>query len=146
MDLFTDRSDPTTQLHDFNPGIEENGLFWVVRIPDYTVDVNPGAGKARMTVEGLEMEDYHDLVNALLDGPSLEAHVSFDCRWQDPITTTRLRNSDPLQQFTGLFTRTHAVVEWSAQEAGFEFHSDPAMTSSTVYAEVAEERNGVFFS
>ena len=146
MDLFTDRSDPTTQNHDFNPGIAENGLFWVVKIPDYTVDVNPGAGKGRMTIRDLEIEDYHDLINALVDGPSLESHVSFDCRWQKPIATTQLRNVSPLEQYTGLFTRTQATVEWSAEEAGFEFHSDPAATSTTKYAEVAEERNGFFLS
>ena len=42
--------------------------------------------------------------------------------------------------------RTQATVEWSAEEPGFEFHSDAAATSTTNYAEVAEERNGFFFS
>ena len=106
----------------------------------------PGAGKARMTVKDLEIEDYHDLINALVDGPSLESRVSFDCSWQEPIATRQLRNASPLEQYTGLFTRTQASVEWSAVEAGFEFHSDPAATSATNYAEVAQERNGFFFS
>ena len=146
MDLFTDPSDPSTQNHDFNPGIAENGVFWILRIPDPSVDFNFAAGKARMVLKSLEMEDYHDLLNALRDGRSVEAEVSFDCRWHDPITTRRFHNADPLQQFTGLFTQTQANIEWSAKEAGFEFHSDPAATSTTVYAEVGEERNGFFFS
>jgi hypothetical protein len=100
--------------------------------------------KARMKVEDLEIEDYGGLCNALADGPSVESTVSFDVRWRRPIATTSIRN--PTAQFTGRFTRTHATVEWSARESGFEFHSDPAHTSAEVWAEVADERNGVFFS
>ena len=121
-------------------------MFWIIRIPDHSVDVNPGAGRARMVVSNLEIEDYHDLCNALSDGPSDEAHVSFDVRWDSPIMRKRFRNPAADQRFTGLFSRTQARVEWSAEEEGFEFHSDPASTSTTVYAEVGEERNGVFFS
>ena len=29
----------TTHLHDFNPGIESNGLFWFLQIPDDTVKI-----------------------------------------------------------------------------------------------------------
>lgn len=99
-----------------------------------------------MTVADMEIEDYHDLFNALEDGPSVEAHVSFDVRWDNRIAKKRIRNAAADQRFTGLFNQTQAKVEWSAEEDGFEFHSDPASTSTTVYAEVGEERNGVFFS
>jgi hypothetical protein len=105
-------------------------------------------GRARLTLTDLDIEDYHDLVNALLDGPSVEAQVSLDCRWHDPIATAQLRNPDPLLQFTGLFTQTQATLEWSAQEPDthFEFHSDPAATSTARFAEIGQERNGFFFS
>jgi hypothetical protein len=71
MDLFRDQLIPENQIHDFNPGILENGLFWVVPIPDASVDVNPGAGRARMVVKDLAVEDYFTLENALLDGSSV---------------------------------------------------------------------------
>ena len=138
--------DPANQNHDFNPGIAENGVFWITRIPDRSVDVNPGAGRGRMALDDLDIEDYHDLENALLDGPSVEAEVSFDCRWSNPIARRQFRNAAADQQFTGSFTQTHATIEWSAEEQGFEFQSDRASTSTAVYAEVGEERNGVFFS
>ena len=134
------------QIHDFNPGIKENGLFWVTRIDDDSVDdVSPAEGKARMEVEDLEIEDYGTLENSLLDGPSVEARVSFDCRWRNKIETRQITNGAVDQQFKGVFTQTHAQVEWSAREKGFEFRSDPASTSQVVYAEVGEERNGFFF-
>ncbi len=153
MDLFEGQVDPATQIHDFNPGITENGVFWIVRIPDKSVngdddddDDEEGDVRARLKVKNLETEDYFNLGNALADGPSVEAHVSFDVRWHDAIATHLFRNPAPDQRFTGRFTQTHAKVKWSAEEAGFKFHSDPASTSTTVYAEVGEERNGVFFS
>ena len=117
-------------------------------MPDSSASINPGAGRARLVLKDLDIEDYGDLLNALLDGPSEEAQVSLDCRWDHPLATTLLRNPDPLQRFTGLFTQTGATLEWSAQEPDthFEFHSDPAATSTAVYAEVGQERNGFFFS
>jgi len=107
------------------------------------VKVDDDDDKARMKVDDLEIEDYHDLCNALADGPSVEATVSFDVRWKKPIATTSIRNA--AAEFKGVFTQTHATVEWSAKEKGFEFHSDPAHTSTALWAEVGDERNGVFF-
>src|SRR6266566_6934175 len=75
--------------------------FWVVEVPDKSVDVHPGAGKARFALEGFKIEDYHDLVNALADGPSVDADLSFDCRRSDGIQTrssaTRTHWSDLLK-------------------------------------------------
>ena len=99
-----------------------------------------------MRVTDLETEDYGDLCNALSDGVSVEADVSFDVQWSNPTEKTRIRNAAADQRFTGLFSKTNATVEWSAEEEGFEFQSDPASTSTVVWAEVGEERNGVFFS
>ena len=98
-----------------------------------------------MEVENIEIEDYHNLVNALQDGPSDEAHASFEVRWHDKIGTRQIINGNVDQQFRGAFTQTRAQVEWSARKKGFEFRSDPASTSKVVYAEVGEERNGIFF-
>ena len=99
-----------------------------------------------MRVTELEVEDYGDLCNALSDGASVEAEVSFDVRWSSPMGRARIRNAAADQRFTGLFSQTNASVEWSAEAEGFEFNSDPASSSTVVYAEVGEERNGVFFS
>jgi hypothetical protein len=107
--------------------------------------VNVAAGKAQLEVEDMETEDYHDLVNALQDGPSDEARVSFEVEWRQKIKTRQIMNGAVDQQFRGTFTQTHAFVQWSARKKGFEFRSDPASTSQVVYAEVAEERNGIFF-
>ena len=135
---------PENQIHDFNPGITPNGLFWTAAIPDRAVDVNPGAGRARMVVEDLPVQDDFTLLNSLLRGPNVPAVVSFDTRWFAPGDATRYRNE--ALQFVGRFLRTQASLVWSAAEEGFTFQSGPAATSTTVFAEVGHERNGVFFS
>ena len=79
------------------------------------------AGRARLEVEDMETEDYHDLVNALLDGPSEEARASFEVEWRRKIRTQELTVGTVDQQFRGTFTQTNARVKWSARKKGFEF-------------------------
>ena len=142
MDLYTGPVG-SEQIHDLNPGILENGLFWIVEVPPSSVEFNFAGGKARMSREGMGIEDYHDLVNALADGPSKRAEMSFDCRWSDPTSTVPITNTG--QHFKGTFKLTSATIEWSARQAGFEFHSEPAVMSAALYAEIGHEQNGSFF-
>ena len=73
-----------TQSHDFNPGILSNGLFWIVRIANDSVDA--GHHEARMKVKNLDIEDYGNLDNALNDINEIEGEVSFDIRWHHKIS------------------------------------------------------------
>jgi hypothetical protein len=60
-----------------------------------------------------------------------------------------LKIRDATQGYAGEFWQSEApgaaTLEWSAIEAGFSFVSDPASTSSSYFAELGHERNGVFF-
>ena len=153
MDLFDpgqlDPAGNPTQIHDFNPGIIDSGpaagLFWTVHIPTHDVDVDLHRATATMQVSNADVEDYHTLKNALLDGPSDPASVSFVIRWQGE--TARVEVRDFELGFAGQFIEDSATVEWSASvpSTGFSFTSDPATTSKTVFAEIGSERNGVFF-
>ena len=60
------------QIHDFNPGITESGLFWTIPISENTISVNFAAGKAAFQASNVDVEDYHDVVNALLDGVEVD--------------------------------------------------------------------------
>ena len=141
----------TNQIHDFNPGFGEpvnaagDRTFWTIAIPDQDVRIPKGQGKAGMRVQDLEVEDYFNLGNALADGPSVDATVSFEVRWTPPVTR-KVHVADPATEFDGTFLETHATVTWSASEDGFTFVSDPAPTSIQLFAETGRERNGVFFS
>jgi hypothetical protein len=130
----------TSQVHDFNPGIEENGLFWTKAIDRGSVQVNLGNGSASLHVADLDVEDYGNVVNALQDGQSVPASVSFDATWSGVDERVKIRNSDT--GFAGDFIHNQATLTWSASESGFSFTSDPLASD---FAEIGHERNGVFF-
>jgi len=52
---------------------------------------------------------------------------------------------DTTNQFAANFIEDTATVGWSSEQEGFKFVSAPASTSTTVFAEIGRERNGVFF-
>ena len=131
------------QIHDFNPGIEENGLFWTTAVNPHEVAVNPGTGSAIMDVRNLETEDYHDFANAVLDGPSLEGLVSFRVEWARSHDTRRFRNVE--QQYDANMVLTSASCAWTGETSDARYVSDPG-SSISVYAQVGQMRNGVFFS
>jgi hypothetical protein len=131
------------QIHDYNPGIAPNGVFWTIPISDHAIDVNPGKGSARLAARDVAIPDYGDFVNSLLPGPSEPAVVSFDVRWFDP--QSRRNAKEDAEGFAGEFVVTKASIEWSSHQAGFRFQSDPASASIPIYALVGNERNGVFF-
>ena len=130
------------QIHDYNPGIASNGVFWTIAMPDSAVDVAPGAGRARYHAVNLPMPDYGDFVSSIFPGTSEPAVVSFDVRWDEIQERTNRRNT--ADGFSGEFVVTKATAEWSSRQAGFEFRSDPASTSVSEHAIVGHERNGVF--
>ena len=130
----------TSQVHDFNPGITENGVFWTAAIDRGSVKVNLGKGSASLHVADLDVEDYGNVVNALQDGPSVEASVSFDVSWSGVDERVKIRNKD--SGFAGEYIHNEATLSWSASESGFSFTSDPLDSD---FAEIGHERNGVFF-
>jgi hypothetical protein len=88
-----------------------------------------------------DVEDYGNVVNALMDGPSVEASVTFDVNWSGVSERVKIRNSDT--DFAGEFIRNDATLTWSASETGFSFQTDSALSSN--FATIGHERNGLFF-
>jgi hypothetical protein len=98
-----------------------------------------------MDVQNIALIDSHDLVNAITFGPSVPATASFLIEWTASGEKRSFHNET--QQFDGHMVLNTAFVQWSAQtaEARYVSNPDPA-TQTTIYAEVGEMRNGVFFS
>jgi hypothetical protein len=96
-----------------------------------------------MDVSDLEVEDYHDLVNALLDGPSVEAEVSFRIDWT--MSQDKHRFSFAPETWEANVVFNTATVQWEGRTDTAMFVSDPAATSTSLFAEVGKEHNGVFF-
>lgn len=97
-----------------------------------------------MDLSDVEISDFFNLLNALKRGKSIHADVAFQIRWSG--VKKRVNVRDTTNQFVGSYIEDTATIEWSAEEEGFKFVSDPADTSTTLFAEIGSERNGVFFS
>jgi hypothetical protein len=114
------------------------------------VQVNFAAGKAEMHVHDLPMDDYFKLPNALADGPEVDATVSFDVVWSDPVTRRlNVQDGSNGNRFAGEYVEDQATVTWSgSNELGFRFTANPGDFSTSVpvraFAELGHERNGLF--
>ena len=132
------------QIHDFNPGNAPNGLFWTIRIPDQSVNVDFDNATASYSLNNLSIGDYHDITSFLKGGPAIPSEVSFQMHWQG--VQKRVEFRDKKKRFVGTYIDDKATIAWSAERPGFKFDSDPANTSITNFAQLGKESNGVFFS
>ena len=147
MDVY--EPGPGPQLHDLTPGIAPSGLFWTVEIPIDGVRVNLGKGTASMEADDLPILDYGTIPNALFGGgpPPVPGTVSFKVTWEGVDERVQIRNEDPVfGGFAGEFVRNTAQMKWTASVGDFIFVSDPLATSSSSFAEIGREQNGVFFA
>ena len=142
------------QIHDYNPGVAANGLFWLISAPRDAVQVDPGAGTASLSMTNVPVMNAHDLANALTGGKGLAnppippiapvpATVSFDIEWGGVMERAIVTNE--VQGFTGQYVRTGATISWLSSEAGFQFVSEAPNPARNLYSVVGHERNGVFF-
>jgi hypothetical protein len=96
----------------------------------------------------MAMPDYFNIPNAIFrfqTPVSVPATVSFDIHWSGPVSR-RSKVNDPDVGFESDVVLSRATMTWSAQNAdGFRFVSNPAGTTSK-FALLGRERNGVFFS
>jgi len=97
---------------------------------------------ASLDVNGLALFDYFSINNALSDGDAIDATVSYNIRWSEDGTPLTIDDGSNFH-FRG--RQTKGFISWSAHEAGFSFQSDPASTTTTNFALVGRERNGVFY-
>ena len=139
------------QIHDLNPGIKADGLFWTIDIPDEDIQVNLGKGVASMQATNVPIDDYGNIGMALFGGgpTPIPGVVSFTVKWSGVKERVNIQNNNPPASgggFAGEFVRNAAQMEWTATVGDLMFVSDPLATSSSSFAEIGHERNGSFFS
>jgi hypothetical protein len=91
---------------------------------------------------------YGDFGNALF-GTGVPATVSFTVEWRGVDQRVKIRNTDPPADgggWAGEVIRNVARMEWSGTLGDLSYESDPLATSSSSFAEIGNERNGVFFA
>ena len=119
-------------------------MFWTILVPDDTVEVDFDDARASIHLEDVDVRDFHNIPNALNGGPSVPANVSFHILWSG--VKQRVHLHDNQKKFDAQLIVDAATMAWSAHTKDFKFKSDPANTSTTVFAAFGRERNGVFFS
>lgn len=140
----------STQIHDYNPGINDVGVFWTVPVPKDAVQVHQGAGRAVLEMTNMPMPDWFDFPNSVLQTiPPEDAVVSFRVEWNVDGPWRTVDNPD--EQFRFKFQESAApdgasIEWWAANAGGFTFQSDPASESVNLYANLGRERNGVFYT
>ena len=141
---------PGDQIHDLNPStFPPVGLFWTIELPEDSVEVEFGKGKASLRGFDVPVFDYGTLSNALfgpVPSPLPRGSVSFKVVWSGGGQPVNVRNTDPVYGgFAGQFIRNKAQMEWTARVGHYTFVSDPLATSSSSFAEIGREQNGSFF-
>jgi hypothetical protein len=144
LDIFTDEA-RQNQVHDFNLDIRPfpGGVFWTNFIPGSSVQRDDDGESTKLDVDDLALFDYFSVNNALNDGNSIDAKVSYNLRWARGGSSLTIDDGSHFH-FDG--KSTTATISWRAHEAGFRFHSSPAHTTTTNIALIGRERNGVFYS
>jgi hypothetical protein len=150
MDLFKGPVG-SNQVHDLNPGIAGNGLFWTTAFARQNVAVDLEHGRASMFGIDHAVPDYHDILNSLgVTQPPLTpvpSRASFQVHWhaKPGVQLVPLRNTT--SKFEGRFMDCTASIAFTASQSstGFAFTSDPATTSTSVSGVIGYERTGRFF-
>jgi hypothetical protein len=134
-------------VHDFNPGITPNGVFWIVQVPDDAVQITDET--LAIHVKDVAVVDQFMFPAGTGKVP---ATVSFDVTYTKSGSSRRVRptSSDPLSPFTwagrmwmatnsGTFSVTYSDLSFSAQG---NFSSNFLLAGN--FGEMGTERNGSF--
>lgn len=131
------------QIHDYNPGVAQSGLFWTVRVPDNAVKVDLKKGTASFALNRVGLEDYYNLANAFAGGPSTPSIASFVLTFRAYGDVLTLK--DETNDFAVKYRLAHSTLEWASRGGGFAYRSDEAKTSAETFSMLGAERNGAFF-
>ena len=124
------------------------GLFWTLAVPAEGITVHLGKGSASLEAFDVPIIDYGNVTNSLVGGgpTPIPGTVSFKVLWSGVDERVNIKNTDPVYGgFAGEFVRNSAQMEWTGTVGDLTFASAPLSTSSSSFAEIGHERNGIFF-
>jgi hypothetical protein len=112
-------------------------------------------GEAQLEVENFAIDDYFNVVNALLvqsgqppthTPDEIPAHVTFEIDWRHVLDRFQAQNN--AQRYEASVLLTESRIRWTAHEAAAEgapSFSFRSTSSTNVFSLLARERNGRFF-
>ena len=136
-------------MHDFNPGIASNGLFWIIQIPEDAVTVTDDSVTISLSnVAVLDQTSFPNPGGLNLGTSGHPATVSFNITYRKSGTARRVQptSADHLSPFTwagaispatnsGTFSLAYTDGSFSAQ-GSFSYQGN--------FGEIGRERNGSF--
>jgi len=138
-----------TQVHDFNPGISSNGLFWIVQVPDDAVKITEDT--LTISLKNISVVDQIQFTGGTgnnLGIAGAPATVSFDITYTKSGVPRIVQptSDDPLSPF-------HWAGEmWDATNSGTfslayndgSFSAQGSFSSAGNFGEMGREKNGAF--
>jgi hypothetical protein len=134
-------------------------VFWVVSVPEGSVQVDLDDGTASLHVQNLCVYDAFMVANSIMGVNRTVNQVqgtidSLRMKWSGILQ--RDVANQPVNQMRGTFVQNTATIEVTATTPrtivtslsnghGFKFVSDPASTSVSHFAQIGQESNGVYF-
>lgn len=143
MDLFDPGAGPTGQVHDYQPGVLPNGVFWTMAIPEDAFTVRRRRARLRL--------DHLPLCDSLFFGNpvGIASQVSLKVDWR--ATSGRVDRGegaavDPASPaaFLGHFSDADCTARVEGAETGFCFETVGKLDASGFFAEFGEQANGAF--
>jgi hypothetical protein len=136
-----------SQVHDYNGGIPQSGLFWTVELPDGAFHMSRDGRRALLAAKDVPVIDTFQFAGTFL----VPATVSFLIKWEATGPQKKLGSGKAVgpknpAAFRGTFAPARSTGRFSGAELGFSFVSKPGASSERGYAEIGTERNGVFLS
>jgi hypothetical protein len=143
VDLFEPGSG--SQVHDANGGILASGLFWTLPVYDEELTISRDGRSATLVVKRIEVIDSFTFGGPTGTPMSLGLHV----RWAATGRTVergrgRLVPATDPAAFLGQFAVARSTAAISGSEFGFRFRSNPDVSTDGTFAQVGQERNGIF--
>jgi hypothetical protein len=131
------------QLHDFNPGITPNGVFWIVSVPDEAVGITSDS----LTIRFKDVPSVDQLKFPGGTGTA-PVTVTFEATYTKTGSPRRVRpaSRDPLSPFNWageMWMATNSGT-FSLSYTGGSFSASGSFSSSGNFGEMGTERNGSF--
>jgi hypothetical protein len=143
VDLFEPGSG--SQVHDSNGGVLASGLFWTLPVDENALRIARDGRKAILDAKDLQVIDNFQAFGML----GTPATVSVYVEWKatgPPVSRGKGRDvadTDP-GAFLGQFRVADSTAKITSTEFGFSSRSDPGVSTARTFAEMGNERNGVF--
>jgi hypothetical protein len=142
-----------TSIHSYDPGYHPypGGPLWLTSpgvLSRDNIEIALGQGTASLQFKAVDVFDWQTVPNSFSNGTLLgapkPATIALEIEWGNP-TEDVSSFSDPTNGFEGDFVENEATIKVAVANADGSFRFSGAGDTSSCFAEIGHEQNGVFF-